>query len=101
MVVDSFWQSSDIHGYVNNNDDQRDIRIQFRDSTLTAPSSCLASTRAISRKTAPVFLRFENGTQAVPNDRVIVRYHHPYLLRGNLERCFHDGIGTVRTMLVP
>jgi hypothetical protein len=41
-----------------------------------------------------VFLRFENGTQAMPNDRVIVRYNHSYLLRRNLERCFHDRIGT-------
>jgi hypothetical protein len=40
-----------------------------------------------------VFLRFENGTQALPNDRVIVRYNHLYLLRGNLEGCFHDRIG--------
>jgi hypothetical protein len=31
-----------------------------------------------------VFLRFENGTQAMPNDRVIVRYNHSYLLRRNL-----------------
>ncbi len=30
----------------------------------------------------------------MPNDRVIVRYNHLYLLRRNLERCFHDRIGT-------
>ena len=39
-----------------------------------------------------VVLRFENGTQALPNDRVIVRYNHVYRLRRNLERCFHDTI---------
>jgi hypothetical protein len=41
-----------------------------------------------------VVLRFENGTQAVPNDRVIVPCDHLYLLRRNLERSFHDRIGT-------
>jgi hypothetical protein len=38
----------------------------------------LADTEKFFSYDSEVFLRFENGTQAVPNDRVIVRYNHPY-----------------------
>jgi hypothetical protein len=48
-----------------------------------------------------VFLRFENGSQSLPNDGVIISQENSYLLWNSIRRGFHNEIGTVMIILVP